>query len=182
MQENLLAILSAKLDEKDPLFKETAIQLVEEINSRDKVYYNKATPLLLEILDRQDNILGVPFAPKKIDELRAQRDFALKKVANMSSLYRSSNILRSLKGLGYSDMEYRAVLEGGVIPTFYSKEHNVAVIGLDSTNLVYNRINPNGKYTILKRALETHPLKPKVYTVNILLFNQATVEAERTEE
>lgn len=100
----------------------------------------------------------------------------------MSNLYKTSNIMRSIKSFGYDDLQYRPVLEGGVIPTFYSQKHNVAIIGLDSNNLAYDRINTTGRYTLLKRALESHPLKPSVHTVNVLLFNQGTDDQDRNED
>lgn len=90
--------------------------------------------------------------------------------------------MRSIQGFGYDDIQYRPVLEGGVIPTFYSQKHNVAIIGLDSNNLAYDRVRTTGRFALLQRALESHPLKPSVHTVNVLLFNQGTDDAERTEE
>lgn len=50
---------------------------------------------------------------------------------------------------------------------------NTVIIGLDSTNLNYDRETPNGDFVLLERTLKALPTQPKVHVVNI--FNLARI-------
>jgi hypothetical protein len=163
----LAAILKTNLDKKDERFQKLCEDLVEHLNKREYYVATEDTNNLIHLLTSPDSPVKTPFAPKYLESLKKVYAKEAAKNTRISSLYREAQVVPALKALGYTDVEGRVTLPSGFQVALYSKEHNTVFVGLDSTNLCYDRSTPDGNYVLHARTLEALPEKPKVYTINM---------------